>query len=169
MIGNCKGIDFEMPNFKEAKQGLQTIVEPTLENALECSLNPPKDCYIQIPETAQVSGTPHPYLVKKYTEELISFKKRDSPIHSEVLDLTKPCKTVICAYTFQPRHYVCLKKPSGKVYVRCLNPCELGQIQGFPADYPFQGSRDSKIKQIGNAVPSTCIQKVVQSTILGHD
>ena len=169
MIGNCKGIDFEMPNFKEAKQGLQTIVEPTLENALECSLNPPEDCYVKIPETAQVSGTPHPYLVKKYTEELISFKKRDSPIHSEVLDLTKPCKTVICAYTFQPRHYVCLKKPSGKVYVRCLNPCELGQIQGFPADYPFQGSRDSKIKQIGNAVPSTCIQKVVQSTILGHD
>ncbi len=169
MIGNCKGIEFEMPNFKEAKKGLQSIVEATLENAMECNLEPPENCYVKIPETAEVSGTPHPYLVKKCSEELISFKKRDSPIHSEVLDLTKPCKTVICAYTFQPRHYVCLKKPSGKVYVRCLNPRELGQIQGFPAEYPFQGSRDSKIKQIGNAVPSTCIQKVVQSTILAHD
>lgn len=169
MIGNCKGIKFEMPTFKEAKKGLTQIIQPTLENAVECTLDPPENCYVKIPEKEQLSGTPHPYLVKKLGENLISFKKRDSPIHSEVLDLTKPCKTVICAYTFQPRHYVCLKKPSGKVFVRCLTPRELGQIQGFPPDYPFQGSRDSKIKQIGNAVPPTCIQKVVQSTILPHD
>jgi len=169
MIGNCKGIPFEMPEFKETKQGIRNIVEPTLENALECDLDPPADCLVSIPETAEISGTPHPYLVKKYNEKLISFSKRDSPIHSEVLNLKNPCKTIICAYTFQPRHYVCLSKPSGKKYIRCLTVSELGQIQGFPKEYPFRGSRDAAIKQIGNAVPPTCIQKVVQSTILKHD
>jgi DNA (cytosine-5)-methyltransferase 1 len=166
MIGNCKNISFEMPEFNEAKRGLENIVETTLENSIECDLNPPENCFVSIPETEKVTGNPHPYLVKKYNDKLISFGKRDSPVHSEVLDLTKPCKTVICAYTFQPRHYICLKKPSGKVYVRCLTPRELGQIQGFPANYPFQGSRDSKIKQIGNAVPSTCIKKLVETIIL---
>lgn len=166
MIGNCKNIEFEMPTFNEAKKGLQTILEPSLENAIECTLEPPKDCFVSIPESEKLSGTPHPYLVKKYNENLISFGKRDSPIHSEVLNITKPCKTIICAYTFQPRHYVCLKKPSGKTYIRCLNTRELGQIQGFPKDYPFQGSRDAIIKQVGNAVPSTCIKKIVESVML---
>lgn len=166
MIGNYQNIPFEMPNFNEAKKGLEDIVEATLENSIECNLVPPNNCFIPISETEEATGTPHPYLVKKYNEELISFGKRDSPIHSEVLDITKPCKTIICAYTFQPRHYVCLKKPSGKTYIRCLNTRELGQIQGFPKDYPFQGSRDDIIKQIGNAVPSPCIRKVVEQLIL---
>lgn len=166
LIGNSQNIPFEMPEFNEEKLGLQDILEPTLENALECDLNPPENCYLSISEDEKESGTPHPYLVKKYNEELISFAKRDSPIHSEVLDFTKPCKTIICAYTFQPRHYVCLKKPSGKTYVRCLNTRELGQIQAFPKDYPFQGSTDAIIKQIGNAVPSLCIQKIVETIML---
>lgn len=165
LIGNCKNLSFEMPDFKEPKKGLQGILQPTLENAMECTLSPPKDCIVKIPEDMEISGTPHPYLVKKYKEQLISFEKRDSPIHSEVLNIKKPCKTVICAYTFQPRHYVCLQKPSGATYIRCLNTEELGQIQGFPKDYPFKGSRDAIIKQIGNAVPSTCIQKLVETVL----
>lgn len=166
MIGNCQNIPFEMPEFKEPKQGLTHIVEAVLENAMECTLNAPKDCIVTIPEDMDPVGTPHPYLVKKYNEGLISFGKRDSPIHSEVLNLKNPCKTIICAYTFQPRHYVCLQKPSGKMYIRCLTVSELGQIQGFPKDYPFKGSRDAAIKQIGNAVPSTCIKKLVETVIL---
>lgn len=166
MIGNCQNIPFEMPVFNEAKVGLQHILEQSLEDAMECELNPPNNCFLTIPEDEQITGTPHPYLVKKYNENLISFGKRDSPIHSEVLDITKPCKTIICAYSFQPRHYVCLKKPSGRTYVRCLTTRELGQIQGFPKDYPFKGSHDSIVKQIGNAVPSLCIQKIIESVML---
>jgi len=169
LIGNCQDIPFEMPTFNEAKVGLQHILEPCLEDAMECQLNPPRNCFLTISEDEEITGTPHPYLVKKYNEDLISFGKRDSPIHSEVLDITKPCKTIICAYSFQPRHYVCLKKPSGKTYVRCLTTRELGQIQGFPRDYPFQGSHDSIVKQIGNAVPSLCIQKLIQSVMLEQD
>lgn len=165
MIGNCKQIPFTMPVFNETKKGLETILEPTLENAFECSLQPPKNCFIHIPNEMECSGTPHPYLVKKYNENLISFGKRDSPFHSEVVDITKPCKTIICAYSFQPRHYVCLQKPNGKTYVRCLNTRELGQIQSFPKEYPFQGSTDAIVKQIGNAVPSVCIQRVIENVI----
>jgi site-specific DNA-cytosine methylase len=41
----------------------------------------------------------------------------------------------------------------GKYWVRCLTPEECGLIQGFPADYAWQGSVKDKITQIGNAVP----------------
>jgi len=34
-----------------------------------------------------------------------------------------------------------------------MTPRELGQIQGFPADYPWQGDAKAQITQIGNAVP----------------
>lgn len=166
MIGNCQNISFEMPKFNEQKKGIESIIEATLENAIECNLEAPTDCIVKISEEEEIIGTPHPYLVKKYNENLISFGKRDSPIHSEILNLKNPCKTVICAYTFQPRHYIYLKKPSGKTYIRCLTTRELGQIQSFPKDYPFKGSHDAIIKQIGNAVPSLCIQKIIQSVVL---
>jgi DNA (cytosine-5)-methyltransferase 1 len=104
-------------------------------------------------------------MVKKHGENLISFRKRDSPVHSEVLDLRKPCKTLICAYTFQPRLYVGLVKPSGKKYIRCLTVREAAQIQGFPADHPFQGSHDDQIKQVGNAVPALWVTRMVQSML----
>jgi DNA (cytosine-5)-methyltransferase 1 len=110
----------------------------------------------------QVSGTPHSYLVLKHPE-LISFGKRVSPHHAEILNLDQPSKTIICAYTFQPRLYVCLETPSKKRYVRCLVHKELAQIQGFPRDHPFKGSSASITKQIGNAVPSQLIELLTKS------
>jgi site-specific DNA-cytosine methylase len=136
-----------------------------MEGALETTLDIPPECAVSIPDDAEPTGTPHPYLVLKHSENLISFRKRDSPYHSEVLDLRKPCKTFICAYTFQPRLYVGLVKSNGKKYIRCLTVREAAQIQGFPADHPFAGSRDDAIKQIGNAVPSTFIAEMVTRMI----
>jgi DNA (cytosine-5)-methyltransferase 1 len=105
----------------------------------------------------------------KHEQNLISFRKRDSPIHSEVIDTSKPCKTLICAYTFQPRLYVGLKKPNGKMYIRCLLVREAGQIQGFPADHAFVGSHDDAIKQIGNAVPAEFIYQIVRAMIASSE
>jgi DNA (cytosine-5)-methyltransferase 1 len=163
LIGNKLSIPFQMPSFQEAKHGIRHFVEQSLEGAVETTLPIPEECSVVIPEDLNPSGTPHPYMIRKHKEDLISFGKRDSPIHSEVLDLRKPCKTLICAYTFQPRLYIGLVKPSGKRYIRCLTVREAAQIQGFSADHSFAGSRDDAIKQIGNAVPARFVAKMVEA------
>lgn len=163
IVGNQLGIQFAMPEFAEPRQGLRHIAEPSLEGALETRMEIPPECVVSIPDEVEPTGTPHPYLVKKHSEGLISFGKRDSPFHSEVLDLSKPCKTLICAYTFQPRLYIGLVKPNGKRYIRCLTIREAAQVQGFPADHAFAGSRDDVIKQIGNAVPARFVTRMVQA------
>jgi len=163
IVGNRLGIDFQMPMFDQPRPGLQTIVEPSMEGALETTLEIPPECQVQVPDNAEPTGTPHPYMVRKHSENLVSFGKRDSPFHSEVLDLRQPCKTLICAYTFQPRLYIGLVKPNGKKYIRCLTVREAAQIQGFPADHQFAGSRDDAIKQIGNAVPAKFIAQMVEA------
>lgn len=165
IVGNRLSIPFVLPTFTLPKKGLRDIAEPSMEGALETTLDIPPECAVSISDDAEPTGTPHPYLVLKHSENLISFRKRDSPYHSEVLDLRKPCKTFICAYTFQPRLYVGLVKSNGKKYIRCLTVREAAQIQGFPADHPFAGSRDDAIKQIGNAVPSTFIAEMVTRMI----
>ena len=165
IIGNRLSIPFTIPVFNLEKQGLRGIVEASLDGAIETSLAIPDECLVRIPDEMEITGTPHPFMVLKHTENLISFRKRDSPIHSEVLDLGKPCKTFICAYTFQPRLYVGLAKSNGKRYIRCLTVREAGQIQGFPATHQFAGSHDDAIKQVGNAVPSEFVNQMVRRMI----
>lgn len=165
IIGNRLSIPFIMPVFNLEKQGLRGIVEASLDGAIETPLAIPDECLVRIPDEMEITGTPHPFMVLKHTENLISFRKRDSPIHSEVLDLGKPCKTFICAYTFQPRLYVGLAKSNGKRYIRCLTVREAGQIQGFPATHQFAGSHDDAIKQVGNAVPSEFVNQMVRAML----
>ena len=164
LIGNRLNIPFVMPEFNLPKQGIRQYIEESLEGALETPLDPPPECVLPIAEHMEPTGTPHSYLILKHPD-LISFTKRISPHHSEILDLSKPSKTIICAYSFQPRLYVCLKKPSGKRYVRCLLNSELAQIQGFPKDHPFKGSEASIKKQIGNAVPSKIVELLTRSIL----
>jgi DNA (cytosine-5)-methyltransferase 1 len=165
IVGNKLNINFAMPDFKVQKNGISGIVEETLEGAIECELEPPEHCIVNLNEEKSITGTPHPYLVKKLNENLISFGKRDSPHHAEVLDLRKPSKTIICAYTFQPRLYICLETPDKKKYIRCLTTKELAQIQGFPADHKFAGNSQSVIKQIGNAVPAKLVELVLRDML----
>ena len=163
MVGNKLDISFGMPTFNLPKQGIRHFIEASLEGAIETNLLPPPNCIFEIPEMSP-SGTPHPYLIRKHPD-LISFEKRISAHHAEILDLSKPCKTIICAYTFQPRLYVCLQTPNKKKFIRCLLPKELAQIQGFPKDHPFAGNNSSIIKQIGNAVPAKMIELLTQSIL----
>jgi site-specific DNA-cytosine methylase len=127
---------------------------------------------LTVPDGAEVTGSPHSYVVLKASEfdkeysgkthlRLLSCGKRDSPIHSEVLDLKKPCKTVICTYDHQPRLLVGLKN-SGGSYVRTLLPDELKQIQGFPADFELKGSAKEQVVQVGNAVPPAMVEAVAR-------
>jgi DNA (cytosine-5)-methyltransferase 1 len=73
-------------------------------------------------------------------------------------------KTIICTYGTCPRLFVGLHNPDeGKYWVRCLSVKELGQIQGFPVDYQWQGNEKEIITQIGNAVPPPLCESVVRS------
>jgi len=169
IVGNRLSLPYALPVFAEEKVGLRAITEATLEGAIPTDLAIPDECLVEVAEdAAEPTGTPHPFMVLKHGESLISFGKRDSPIHSEVLNLNNPCKTLICAYTFQPRLYVGLRKPGGQKYIRCLTVREAAQIQGFPADHRFSGSRDDAIKQIGNAVPAAFVARIVRSMIASH-
>ena len=98
----------------------------------------------------------------KVHKRLISFAKRDSPIHCEIVDIRRPTKTIICTYSHQPRLFVPLRNKNGQ-FLRMLLPDELKQIQSFPADYKMSGSTSKQIIQIGNAVPPLLIQKIVEN------
>ena len=95
---------------------------------------------------------------------LISFGKRKSGNHIEIIDINKPCKTIICTYGHQPRLFVALCNKNG-YYLRCLLPNELKQIQGFPEEYKVAGTISKQITQIGNAVPPPLIKLIVEHFI----
>ena len=176
------------------KPTIRSLLGTTLEGAVELpELYKPSEqdarFWIQTGET-NVKEIPHPNLVRlvagirnlsskemkeqNKTEKeqfvepkgLISFGTRAGGYHGQVLDPDAPCKTIICAYNQCPRLFVGLHNASvGKYWVRCLTPEECGLIQGFPADYAWQGSVKDKITQIGNAVPpplATAIAKLIE-------
>ena len=143
--------------------------------------------YCIITNATKATGKPHPNLIrlvngirnkssKKKEEEgeddtpltikggLISFGVRKSAYHGQVLDPDMPSKTIICTYGTCPRLFVGLHNPDeGKFWVRCLSIKELGQIQGFPAEYQWQGNEKEIITQIGNAVPPALCESVVRT------
>ncbi len=118
---------------------------------------------LAVPASAEPTGTPHPFVVLKAGEKLLSCTKRVSPIHSEVIDVMKPSKTIICTYDHQPRLLVGLRKPDGQSYIRTLLPDELKQIQGFPASFTVTGNKKEQVVQIGNAVPPALVEAVARA------
>ena len=118
---------------------------------------------LKIPQATEPTGKAHPFVVLKAGERLLSCCKRDSPVHSEVIDLKSPSKTIICTYDHQPRLLVGLRKPNGDSYVRTLLPEELKQIQGFPSTFQVLGAKKHQVVQIGNAVPPSLVQAVAQA------
>jgi DNA (cytosine-5)-methyltransferase 1 len=127
------------------------------------------DFALPIQENAEPTGIPHPYVVLKSNTDLLSCSKRVSPIHSEIVDVNNPSKTIICTYDHQPRLLVGLRKPSGAAYCRTLLPDELKQIQGFPSTFTVTGSKKDQVTQIGNAVPppiihsvASCLKEILQ-------
>ncbi|NBO70373.1 MAG: DNA cytosine methyltransferase [Bacteroidetes bacterium] len=109
-----------------------------------------------------VSGTPHSFVALKVGQKLLSCSKRISPIHSEIVDLTKPSKTIICTYDHQPRLLVGLKRNTD-CWVRTFTPDELKQIQGFPANFILRGNKKEQIVQAGNAVPPALVEAVARA------
>ena len=165
---------------KKDLPNLQNIIKFSMEGAIRIEPDDfdmtsiPDECIIKDmtnDDTDDVDNI-HPYLrlkSKTRNEEysgkvhknLLSFSKRDSPIHAEVIDIRKPSKTIICSYDHQPRLFVPLQNKNG-YYLRCILPDELKQIQGFPKDFKLYGKKSQQIKQIGNAVPPPLIRQIVE-------
>jgi len=158
---------------------MASFIQTTLEGALKLDSKaiPPNfdTVAVQIPDSIPILGTPHSYVTLKATtfdetymekkhDRLLSCGKRDSPIHSEILNLNNPCKTIICTYDHQPRLLVGLKSASAS-YVRCLLPDELKQIQGFPKDFKLTGNQKEQIVQVGNAVPPALVEAIGRQLI----
>lgn len=135
----------------------------------------PKECILTNMDNEEDENEPHPYLKLKAKQRnteysgkvhktLLSFAKRDSPIHCEIIDIRLPSKTIICSYSHQPRLFVPLQNKKG-YFLRCILPDELKQIQGFPQDFKLCGNDKEKIIQIGNAVPPPLIEQIIKANI----
>jgi len=146
---------------------LASFVKPTLEDAYQLKTNEIPTGFeriaVPIPQSTEITGKPHPFIVLKAGEQLLSCSKRDSPVHSEVIDLRSPSKTIICTYDHQPRLLVGLRKPNGDSFVRTLLPDELKQIQGFPESFQVLGNKKQQVVQIGNAVPPALVEGIAQA------
>lgn len=144
------------------------VMRRFVTNTMEGAYQIPKECIpkdferyaLPVDQDATPTGKHHPYVELKTEADLLSCTKRDSGIHSEIIDIDAPAKTIICTYTQGPRLLVGLRKPDGTSYARTLLPQELKQIQGFPEDYTITGSNSEQIIQIGNAVPPPMIEAV---------
>ena len=167
----------KFPDELNTSMDLKNIVKFNMNGAIKINsedfdmTNIPEECILTDMNNDETENNVHPYLKvvakgrnfiyndKPYPIRL-SFAKRDSSVHSEIIDIRKPSKTIICTYEHQPRLFVPLKNKNG-YYLRCLLPDELKQIQGFPSDYKLTGSLKEQIIQIGNAVPPPLIKQIV--------
>jgi DNA (cytosine-5)-methyltransferase 1 len=175
---------------------IRSFLEPHLDDAMELpALYKPQDqpanYWIPTTETA-VKGTPHknldrlvrglrnlssaektenPTLTNPIIEPegLISFGVRKGGYHGMVVNPDVPCNTIISTYNLCPRLFVGLYNPTiQKYWIRCMTSKELGQIQGFPATYQWQGTEKEKIIQIGNAVPPPLAERIGRTILSGR-
>jgi DNA (cytosine-5)-methyltransferase 1 len=183
-IRNDLHINPVLPDIDKEHQGLQNIISFSMKGAMKVEdqmFDQIPDCCVltNMNNTEQQDECVHPYLRQKSNERNVSYQtdkikhpkmfkyamsfgKRVSPIHCEIIDIREPSKTIICTYERQPRLFVPLKNANG-CFLRPLLPIELQQIQGFPADYTLCGTDKQKVVQIGNAVPPPLITEIVNS------
>ena len=181
IIGSRTGNELVFPEEIPGIPNLENIVKFDMTGSIKIESTDfdmstiPEQCILTDMDNEEEENNPHPYLrlkAKRRNESygsktyasLLSFGKRDSPIHCEIIDIRLPSKTIICTYEHQPRLFVPLRNKNG-YFLRCLLPDELKQIQGFPADYKISGNLKQKIVQIGNSVPPGLIKLVAESLI----
>ena len=105
-------------------------------------------------------GKPPTNLLKCYNNSEISFKTRNSPTHSCIIDLDDVSRTILCSYSRMPRLFVPIHNSNG-FYLRPYTVLELQLIQSFPNTFVFSGSYIEKVKQIGNAIPPVFVKYII--------
>jgi DNA (cytosine-5)-methyltransferase 1 len=86
----------------------------------------------------------------------------------------RPATTVACdRRVHPPGHKECAADPPGRYEQRRganavrVTVCQAALLQGFPADYPWQGPRTRQFEQVGNAVPPPLAKRVLERAIGG--
>lgn len=159
-LGEKNQFDFNLLQTQELLP-IEPILEETLENAIEIKNTFEIPLFKEINDNILIKGKPKLNLSKCLLENKLSFGKRASPVHGEIVDISKPVNTIICSYGRMPRFFVPLKNANG-FYLRDFTVKELQQIQGFPKDYIFKGDNIKKINQIGNAVPPPVVKEIIE-------
>jgi DNA (cytosine-5)-methyltransferase 1 len=81
----------------------------------------------------------------------------------------RPATTVTCDHRVQhPGHKECASDPDGRYQRRGANAVRVtveqaAVLQGFPADFPWQGPRTRQFEQVGNAVPPPLVLHVIRA------
>ena len=175
IVGLKSGL-FVFPHPSKTFSGLEDIVSFSMEGTIEISKddfdfdNIPEECIVSDMDNDEEEGQPHPNLRllakdKNYTyagkthPTRLSFSKRESSIHGEIVDIRNPSKTIICTYGRQPRLFVPIRNMKGD-FLRCFTVDELKQIQSFPKSFVVCGNTTKQITQIGNAVPPLIVKKL---------
>jgi DNA (cytosine-5)-methyltransferase 1 len=57
------------------------------------------------------------------------------------------------------------RPPSQATNAVRVTACQAALLQGFPADYPWQGTRTRQFEQVGNAVPPPLARRVLEEAI----
>jgi DNA (cytosine-5)-methyltransferase 1 len=166
-VGSRTGAPFRPPRpvTGHSPSPIRAHIAPSLDGAHpidETTVDGGIETWIEV--RGSPSGTPHPYLIEKCSARLLSYSRRVSPFHVEVVDLDSPAKTIHSGYEFQPRLFPAMRTRDG-FYLRTFSPSELAQIQGFPSSYRFSGTHKERIVQVGNAVPPSLAAAVVKQVV----
>jgi DNA (cytosine-5)-methyltransferase 1 len=84
----------------------------------------------------------------------------------------RPATTIACdRRVHPPGHKQNASDPPGRYQQRRganavrVTVCQAAVLQGFPADYPWQGARTRQFEQVGNAVPPPVAHRVLEQAI----
>jgi DNA (cytosine-5)-methyltransferase 1 len=118
-------------------------------------------------ETRQRGARPRP-ISRPAPTMLAAGLAKGTPIWAD----ERPATTVACdRRVHPPGHKECAADPPGRYEQRRganavrVTVCQAAILQGFPADYPWQGTRTRQFEQVGNAVPPPVAQRVLEQAI----
>lgn len=74
-------------------------------------------------------------------------------------DVDRPAPTLLASLDNGNYRWVSVEE------TRAISPSEIGVLQSFPADHPWQGSKRSQFTQVGNAVPPLLSTRILESLL----
>lgn len=83
--------------------------------------------------------------------------------NAAVRDASEPSPTIIGGHDTANRVWTTGDRQNG--YAVRVSEAEAAVLQGFPPDYPWQGSQSKRFQQIGNAVPPPLARAVLEALV----